>query len=409
MEELHCEDQPAGYAPGFPRRGAPPFSLSFALKSPTEPQTSVCALSFSDLSPPLEWVLDSGASGCMSKGKGDVLDYVEFDKPREVQFGNGTTELALGEGQVIVPTVHGSISLQPTLHVPQLVTNLLSLSSLVAQGLSLHILGGTETIVISMGGETVGTASLQGGIYILDGPKGYVAAAAIESAAMRWHKKLGHTNFGTLAEMQRKGLIPSCPVSPPEFMKAATEEPCNPCMEGKMHRVSHPPRQERIKAINYRLHSDLMGPMRVPTVKGARYVLTLLHEASGFSMIHLLAHKSDVRSVLPPLLQQFTTQGGATVKRLRTDNGGEYMDAVLQGILENLGIWPENTAAYTPEQNGMAERLNRTLMERTRTFLTESDLPLSLWGHAIHHANNIRNAVIYGPTKQGPFPVFHWH
>ena len=82
------------------------------------------------------------------------------------------------------------------------------------------------------------------------------------------------------------------------------------------------------------------------------------------------------------------------------------MSDELQAHMESMGIWAENTAAYTPEQNGMAERLNRTLMERTRTFLRESGLPLSLWGHAMHHANNVRNSVPYSPTKQPPFLYF---
>ena len=344
----------------------------------------------------------------MSKDQGDPQQYDKFDQPRQVCFGNGSTELALGQGQHTISTHQGSIHLDNTLHVPQLVTNLLSVSSLVEQGLSLHILGGTESIIISHEGETVGTASLRGGVYVLDTPRAHTATAtAIESPAMQWHKKLGHTNFGTLAEMQRQGMIQGCTTTAPEFVRAGTQEHCNPCTAGKMHRVSHPPRQTRATAINDTLHSDVCGPMRIPTLKGARYILTLLDEASGFSMIVLLKLKSDVFHALLSLLKQFATQGGAPVKRLRTDNGGEYLGTELQQHLEGeLGIWVENTSAYTPEQNGKAERLNRTLMERTRTFLQESNLPLSLWGHAVHHANNVRNSVIYGPTKQPPFLYF---
>ena len=427
-----CGVQPQSYAPGFPKEGVPspkciakmppvsPVSVRVPRRalpskptpalSPLQPASAYTGGTNSTLVADAvqEWVLDSGASACMTMERGCIREYCPFQHPKQVHFGNGAVELALGEGKVMLDTGVGKMSLSSVLYVPALATNLISVSSLVKQMHSLHINGGTEQIVITAGGKVVGLAALQEGIYILSqsGVVHFAGAAMGESAAMRWHRQLGHTNFGTLADMQRKGWIPECSVRPAEFLEARDQEPCVPCSRGKMHRISHKLRQTRAAALNFRLHSDVMGPFRVKAVGGYQYVLTLTDEASGFSLVELLKAKSEVKVALPHLVKQFEVQGGAPVRRLRTDNGGEYMSTELISILEGRGIWLETTAAYTPEQNGLAERLNRTLMERARTFLSESALPLSIWGYSVHHANNIRNSVPYGPTGQPPFLYF---
>ena len=279
---------------------------------------------------------------------------------REVHFGNGSVGLALGKGQIKLVTAEGDIFLEHVLYIPSLTSNLLSLSSLISQGHSVYISGGTEDIHIYHSGAKIATASLTEGIYVLNSPPQHVcnlangestaeAEPAAESIAMQWHRKLRHTKFGTLANKKRKGMLPDCSATPPEILKARDEETCDSCMEGKMHRSSHPARQTPTPHLNFRVHSDLMGPLKTSTISGARYVLTLIDELSGFSVVKLISHKSDVLTELPILLQQFITQGGRPIKRLRTDNGGEYMSTALKVELDKPGIWHETTSAYTPE------------------------------------------------------------
>lgn len=389
---LRCEqrapNQPRDYAPGYPRprHGMPPSFLS-----------SKC-----------EWVLDSGATDCMTMERHLFREYTDFLVPKTVQFGNGAHEEARGMGTLQLDTIHGRLELHYVLYVPTLASNLLSVSSLISDGYSAHIQPHSTEFVLSNKGKVVATATQREGMYVLNlkGQSKCASASLGESLAMRWHRKLGHTNFGTLADMQRKGMLPNCQLTARDFLSARENEVCTPCMAGKMHRSSHSTSVNKAPHVNFRVHSDVMGPLRTATLTGSRYVVTLMDEYSGFSMIHLITHKSEVLTVLPSLLKQFSTQGGRPVKRIRTDNGGEYVSNQLAAELKNLGIWHETSAAHTPEQNGRAERLNRTIMERARTFLSESGLPSNLWGHAIHHANNIRNSVVYAPTKQVPYFAF---
>ena len=415
--QTRCPNQPLTCAEGFPKARPSKSGSRSHPKSVKSPSASLCHTVLSESPPAIsspsvpvhkyEWILDSGASDSLTREKGILHNYVAFKRPQKVVFGNNTSELAHGMGSTYLSTPHGSILLSKVLYVPKLVSNLLSLSTLVTRGYSLRVEAYTPDILILHQDKLVGSAGLQEGVYILHAHREFTAASVqVESTAMKWHRKLGHTNFGTLADMQRKGYLPGCTVLPAEFIETRQDEPCEPCAEGKMHRQRHPAREERAPHINFRVHSDIMGPLRTATATGAKYVLTLMDEASGFSLVRLLARKSDTLTELPVMLKTLATQGGQPIKRLRTDNGGEYMSLSMKEVLDSMGIWHEQSAAHTPEQNGMAERLNRTLMERTRTYLSESGLPPSLWGHALYHANHIRNSVLYAPTGQPPYLYF---
>lgn len=392
-----CPNQPSSFADGYPKTKngtSSDFPVSASISHPY-------ALSS------FEWVLDSGATDSMTRERHLLKNYNKFDAPINVIFGNGSSGRALGKGQVQIKTSCGTLFLRDVMYVPSLVSNLLSIRALTATGHSLGIDEHSSVFEIGHGGNLIATATLCDGIYLLDLPHKHVASAAIrESVAMRWHRKLGHTAFGTLAEMKRKLMLPDCPVSPAEFLKARETETCTPCLDGKMQRSCHPTQDVKAPHVNFRVHSDLMVLVNHPTLAKERYVLTLMDEFSGFSLVRLLRSKDDVLTELPSMIQEFATQGGQPVKRIRTDQGGEYVSAALTEVFGTLGIWHEETAGHTPEQNGIAERLNRTLMERARTMLSESGLPASLWGYAILHANNVRNSVIYSPTQRVPFHTF---
>ena len=382
-------NQPTTFAPGYPK---PRHGTS----SSTSPDLASC-----------EWVLDSGATDHMTCERDILTNYVRFPEPTNVMFGNGSSERALGRGQVQIETSCGTLHLRDVMYVPSLVSNLLSVRALAATGHSLGIDEHSSVFEIGHGGGLIGTATLWDGIYLLDVPRVHAASTAVrESVAMRWHRKLGHTSFGTLADMQRKHLLHDCPVTPAEFIKARDTETCTPCLDGKMQRSTHPIHEEKAPHVNFRLHSDLMVLLNHPTISKERYVLTLMDEYSGFSLARLLRSKDEVLVALMSMIQEFVTQGGRPVKRIRTDKGGEYVSAALSAEFDKLGIWHEETAGYTPEQNGIAERLNRTLMERARTMLSESGLPASLWGYAILHANDVRNSVLYSPTRRVPYQAF---
>lgn len=99
-------------------------------------------------------------------------------------------------------------------------------------------------------------------------------------------------------------------------------------------------------------------------------------------------------------------QSGKSVKRVRTDNGGEFINNQLSSYYRQRGIKPEPTQRYSPQQNGKAERLNRVLLERVRTMLVQSGISQQYWGEAMYHANYIRNRSPYRNNAMTPTEAF---
>ena len=139
---------------------------------------------------------------------------------------------------------------------------------------------------------------------------------------------------------------------------------------------------------------DTMGPFPIPSLGGARYLLTFLDDYSGLSVVRPIKAKSQISGVVQEVLNLLATQTGFQVKNIRTDLGTEFVNSNLQGYLAKRGINHQKSAAYTPEQNGRAERLNRSIIEKTRSLLIDSGLPKVLWAEAACTANYLRNRQI---------------
>jgi transposase InsO family protein len=111
------------------------------------------------------------------------------------------------------------------------------------------------------------------------------------------------------------------------------------------------------------------------------------------SWVYLLRHKSEVLDNFKVWIKMAERQCGKKVKTIRSDNGGEYVSKEFRDYTENLGIVHQVTAPYTPQQNGVAERLNRTLMEAVRCMMHGAKVPERLWAEAVLTANYVRNRV----------------
>jgi hypothetical protein len=149
------------------------------------------------------------------------------------------------------------------------------------------------------------------------------------------------------------------------------------------------------------LHSDVCGPMQVPSLGGARHLVTVLDDFSKLSVVKCIAAKSDVLTILPDMIQLLDNPSGRPVQRMQSDRGGEYVNRVLADFAARKGIVLELTAGYSPESNVAAERLNRTLIERARAMLLDASLPLSLWGEAVVTACHVRNRSPIAGTRAG--------
>ncbi|GBO22471.1 Retrovirus-related Pol polyprotein from transposon TNT 1-94 [Araneus ventricosus] len=139
--------------------------------------------------------------------------------------------------------------------------------------------------------------------------------------------------------------------------------------------------RRRENALKRMIQSDLCGPVEPATLSGERYVLTFVDDYSRFCEVCLIKKKSDIAVEFKKFFKV-----NDTVKRIRCDNAKEYVSGELQKVARNAGVEIDPCPPYTPQLNGVAERMNRTLFDKARAMLCDSKLPKSCWGYAIQVA-----------------------
>jgi len=186
----------------------------------------------------------------------------------------------------------------------------------------------------------------------------------------------------------------------------AGKEVCQPCVQAKQARFPFPTSTSTSKEPMELVHMDVCGPLSVQSPGGSRYFATFLDDHTKFSAVVPVNSKSDVPEVVKRTIKQLETQTGHQLKTVRTDRGGEYLNHSLRSYFESKGVLHQTTAPYTPEQNGAAERLNRTLMERVRAMLLSAGLQQQLWAEAVVTANYIRNRSPTSKSAKTPWECF---
>lgn len=148
--------------------------------------------------------------------------------------------------------------------------------------------------------------------------------------------------------------------------------------------------------------------MSVETLGGACYFLTFKDDATSYRFIFFLRHKSDVYEKFQVVDEIIENKFGRVMRVLRSDNGMEFRNKNMDRYLESRGIKRETTAPYTPEQNGRAERDNRTIIEGARTMLYAKGLPLNLWAEATNTAVYLMNRAGSSGTEEEKTPYELW-
>nr|GFD32174.1 putative ribonuclease H-like domain-containing protein [Tanacetum cinerariifolium] len=152
---------------------------------------------------------------------------------------------------------------------------------------------------------------------------------------------------------------------------------CSACEQGKIHRKHHKSKTAfASKKPLYLLHMDLCGPMRVENTNGKRYVLVVVDDYSRYTWVFFLHSKDEASDVINSFIKKTQVNLQLQVQRVRTDNGTEFKNKTLAKFFDEVGITQHFSAARTPQQNGVVERRNRTLVEVARTMLSFANLPL---------------------------------
>lgn len=251
--------------------------------------------------------------------------------------------------------------------------------------------------------------SLVGKLYQLDcepAPVEDVSVVCERSNDMDlWHQQLGHLNGQRLSDIAQNKLATG--IKLPKAMKLSL---CEGCVEGKMHRKPfksvgdiRPTRKLQL------VHIDVCGPMQTRSIGGQNNFVTFIDDYSQCCAVYFLKQKSEVFDKFKEFEAIVTNECGHSIGTLRTDNGGEYLSRESEAYLRSKGIRHELTIAHTPEQNGVAERMNRTLLESARAMIAHAGLPTNYWAEAVATAAYLRNRTTTSALKENKTPYEKWY
>nr|GEY92834.1 putative ribonuclease H-like domain-containing protein [Tanacetum cinerariifolium] len=232
----------------------------------------------------------------------------------------------------------------------------------------------------------------------------YLFAKATIDESNLWHRRLGHVNFKNINKLVKGNLVRGLPT---KVFK--NQNNCVACMKGKQHRDSC--KTKHISSVTqplFRLHMDLFGPTFVKSISKKCYCLVITDDYSRFTWVFFLATKDETSSILKTFVTGLENQLSLRVKVIRSDNGTEFKNFDLNQFCEIKGIKREFSVPRTPQQNGITERKNRTLIEAARTMLADSLLPIPFWAEAVNIACYVQNRVLVTkPQNKTPYELLH--
>lgn len=381
------------------------------------------------------WYIDSGATSHMCNDKNMMSNFCE-DKTDAVILANGDKIYTAGQGNVKVQLKNCVKTISEVHYVPKLSTNLLSVSAMTRKGF--RVIFVDNCCQIYDNNEIVATASRINGIYRLDCeasgkltipktfnmlsnckvfpqieyesrnnsafPENQLSLSATtgnKTTQDIWHRRLGHLNNRSM-QLLMNGLCIGVNYDITKY------EACVACIKGKQTHLFFP-KKSHSRATEFLglVHTDLCGPMPVQSFGGAKYFLTFIDDFSRKTFVYFLRNKNEVFENFKDFKVFVENQTNKKIKELRSDNGGEYINSQFQLFLKKHGIRHQTTIPYSPQQNGVAERANRTIVEKARCMLQDARLDHSFWAEAVNTAIYLKNR---SPTRAllGTTPEERW-
>nr|GEU47553.1 retrovirus-related Pol polyprotein from transposon TNT 1-94 [Tanacetum cinerariifolium] len=227
---------------------------------------------------------------------------------------------------------------------------------------------------------------------------------ASKTKSWLWHRRLNHLNFGTINDLGRKDLVRGLP-----RLKFKKDHLCSACQLGKSKKHTHLPKAKNINLeVLNTIHVDFCGPMRVKTINGNKYILVIIDDYTRFTWVKFLRLKDETPEVVIKFLKQIQVGLNKTIRFIRTDNGTEFVHHDLTNYYESVGIFHQKSVLRTPQQNGVVERRNRTLVEADRTMLIFLKALMFLWAEAVATACYTQNrSLIHTRHHKTPYELVH--
>ncbi|GJV76415.1 putative ribonuclease H-like domain-containing protein [Tanacetum coccineum] len=230
-----------------------------------------------------------------------------------------------------------------------------------------------------------------------------LVAKATSDESMLWHRRLGHINFKNINKLVKDNLVRGLPTKHFE-----NDQTCVACLKGKQHRASC--KSKVLYPITkpfFTLHMDLFGPTFVSSLIHKKYCLVVTNNYSRFTWVFFLTTKDETSEIRKNFIKDIENLVDKKVKIIRSDNGTEFKNNVIDDFCREKGIKREYSVARTPQQNGIAERRNRILIEVARTMLANFKLPTTFWAKAVSTACYVQNWVlVVKPYNKTPYELF---
>ncbi|GJU75815.1 putative ribonuclease H-like domain-containing protein [Tanacetum coccineum] len=331
-------------------------------------------------------VIDSGCSRHMTGNMSYLTNYEEIDGGYVTFGGNPKGGKIIGKGTIKT----GNLDFENMYFMRELKFNLFSVSQMCDKKNSV-LFNDTECIVLSPNFKLIDESQVllrvprKNNMYSVDlkniVPKGGLTclfAKATSDESKLWHRRLGHLNFKTMNKLVKGNLVRGLPSKLFE-----NDQTCVACQKGKQHRASCKSKTEKsISLPLHLLHMDLFGPTFIKSLMNKMYCLVITDDFSRFTWAFFLATKDETSGILKSFITGIENLVDHKVKVI--------------------------SVARTPQQNGVTERRNRTLIEAARTMLADSKLPTTFWAEAVNTACYVQNRVlVVNPHNKTPYELFH--
>lgn len=350
------------------------------------------------------WYVDSGATDHVCKHREWFSNYTILSAQREITLANGSKTFGVGRGDIAILSYDGKKWLRRklfgVLHVPESYTNLFSSTRAMDKGHTCR--SNSDLFELLDGDRVVATGERDSGLFKMMFKviqcETSVANIAVKADTLKtWHERLGHQNIAHVRNCLRRRNIDYVDI---DFN-------CDGCAMGKQHRQSFQLREEKSSKCAQIIHADVCGPID-KSIGGAEYFVVFKDDYSHMRFVYFLKHKSEVFGRLKAFVKLSEKECGHQIKILQTDNGTEFVNECVTGLLEEHGIRHRRTIPYTPEQNGSAEREMRTIFEAARSMLYAKELNVKLWAEAVNTAVFILNRTGTSTVKnKTPYELWY--
>lgn len=359
----------------------------------------------------LTFLMDSGATDHIVNQLDVFTKYTELNPPIRIGIAkSGASVLATAKGCIEVTTNKGvQGSLMEVLYCPEVPHNLLSVRKIQQTGMTvIFTKSGVEVrkddeIILS--GEIIN--NLYKIIFGLNKLNYQINNVTIKHYKL-WHARLGHISKSSFEYLRKHSLFDDN--THIQNIKPDNEI-CETCIFGKQVRLPFAKAKSKspINKPLFIIHSDICGPITPPTLDDKHYFVTFIDDYTHYTVTYLMNYKSEVLKMFKDYVAKSETYLNSKIVNLYCDNGREYLSNDFKDFCVQKGIMYHLTVPHTPQQNGVSERMNRTLTEKARTLVISANLGKEYWGEAILTSTYLTNRLPTKALKINKTPYELWH